>query len=144
MTATKTAARIGTTDWNLTGIRTTAAGETCGHCGRTLRNLYDVRNAITGQTLTVGRGCCKKVTGWNLELAEARNMLRYAEAVARRAAKWAAFAAANPELAAVIDADAKLGRPNAHSAKYIISDRAATGWDRRTAQNYVRDFRAAA
>lgn len=135
MTATATATQAA--DWNLTGIRTTAAGETCGHCGRTLRNLYDLRNTTTGQTLTVGRGCCKDVTGWTLTLAQAKAKVRYAEAVVRRATKWAAFTAEYPALAAAIDTDAQVDIPAASAAKAIISDRPAGRWDRECAQNYI-------
>lgn len=136
MTATQTAARIGTTGWDLTGIRV-SAGETCGHCGRTLRHVYDVRNTAAGDAMTFGRACCKKVTGWNLELADARNLLRHAEAVARRSAKWAAFTAEYPDLAAVIDADAQAGIHAAHATKHTISDRPAGRWDRECAQGYI-------
>lgn len=130
-----------TSTWELTGIRK-GADETCGHCARTLRHLYDVRNTATGETMTVGRGCCKAVTGWTLTLAEAQAQLRYAQAVVRRAAKWDTFAAQYPELAAVIDADAAAGKPNAHAVKHGISDRAAGGWDRQYAQAYVNEIRA--
>lgn len=133
MTATATQ----TADWTLVDIRTTKAGEACGHCGRTLQNLYDVRNTATGETMTVGRGCCKAVTGWTLTLAEARAQLRYAQAVARRGAKWAAFAAEYRALAAVIDADAQAGIAAAHATKFTISDRPAGRWDRECAQNYI-------
>ena len=99
MTAT-IAARIGTTDWNLTAIRTNQAGETCDHCGTPLKNLYTVENTATGHAMTVGRSCCKNVTGWNLTAAEAARILRAAQAKARHAAAWAAFTAEYPAIAA--------------------------------------------
>ncbi|MFF9785625.1 hypothetical protein [Streptomyces nigrescens] len=105
------AAQIGTTDWNLTGIRTSRAGERCGHCPRTLKNLYDVENRVTGQKMTVGRGCCKKVTGWTLAAAEAARILRAAAIEARQAAVWAEFAAEHPKDAALLEADIAAWRP---------------------------------
>ena len=104
MNATVTA-QIGTTDWHLTGIRTSSAGETCEHCPRTLKNLYDVKNMATGQTMTVGRGCCKKVTGWTLAASEATRILRAAERQARKAAAWAEFTTRHPEIADRLAAD---------------------------------------
>ncbi len=104
MNATITA-QIGTTDWHLTGIRTSPAGETCGHCPRTLKNLYDVENSQTGQTMTVGRGCCKNVTGWTLSAAEAARILRTAERQARKAAAWAEFTTQYPQIADRLAAD---------------------------------------
>lgn len=138
MTAT---ARIATTDWDLTAVRV-SAGETCSHCGRTLRHVYDLRNTATGEVMTVGRTCCKDVTGWSLTLAEARAELRYRETLVKRAAKWAAFTAEHPELAAVIDADHAAGRPNAYAVKTAISDRRACYADRQYAQAYVSEIRA--
>jgi hypothetical protein len=97
-------AQIGTTDWQLTGIRT-SSGTGCDHCGRRLKNLYTVVNRVTGQTLTVGRGCCKAVTGWDLSAAEAARILRAAERTARKDATWEAFAQAHPSGAHLIEVD---------------------------------------
>lgn len=132
MTATATIA-----DWDLVDIRTTKAGETCGHCGRTLQNLYDIRNTTTGETMTVGRGCCKAVTGWTLTLAEAKAQLRYARDVGRRTAKWAAFTAEHPDLAVRIETAANAGDAAACATRFTISDRPAGRWDRECAQNYI-------
>ena len=110
MTATITA-QIGTTDWHLTGIRTSRAGETCGHCGRTLKNLYDLINTTSGAKLTVGRGCCKNVTGWTLAAAQAAQLLRAAQIEARQAAVWAEFTQAHPEDAALLESDIAAWRP---------------------------------
>jgi hypothetical protein len=114
-------AQIGTTDWHLTGIRTSAAGETCGHCPRTLKNLYDVTNSRTGQAMTVGRGCCKKVTGWTLSASEAARILRAAQQRAKRDAAWADFQQTNPELAAPIDAGTARGENTAYNFRFEIS-----------------------
>jgi hypothetical protein len=99
------AAPIGTTDWLLTGIRNSVDGTECDHCGRRLKNLYSVANQVTGRSMTVGRGCCTQVTGWNLTTAEATRILRIAEAAARQEANWKAFTEAHPEAAAQIEAD---------------------------------------
>ncbi|CAL9611253.1 hypothetical protein SUDANB1_05630 [Streptomyces sp. enrichment culture] len=104
-------ARIGDTDWNLTAIRSSREGQRCDHCGRLLKHLYDVTNARTGQALTVGRGCCKKVTGWTLAAAEAARLLRHAEQEAREAAVWAEFTAAHPDGARTVEQDAATWRP---------------------------------
>lgn len=93
------AAQIGTTDWQLTGIRNSASAK-CEHCGRKLKNLYDVRNSTTAKTMTIGRGCCKKVTGWTLTAAQAAHALRMAESKARQEAIWEEFTAAHPDFAA--------------------------------------------
>lgn len=82
------AALIGTSDWTLTGIRTAPNGQQCDHCPRTLRNLYDLTNTAKGAELTVGRGCCKRVTGWTLSAAEARRLLVQAEREARALDTW--------------------------------------------------------
>lgn len=103
MTATITA-QIGTTDWYLTGIRT-STGTECDHCGRNLKNVYDLVNAATGKPMTVGRGCCKNVTGWTLAAAEAARLLRSATRQAARAAKWNEFTAQHADIAALIVAD---------------------------------------
>lgn len=100
MTATITA-QIGNTEWHLTGIRTTS-GTACDHCGRSLKNLYDVRNDSTGKALTVGRGCSKSVTGWTLTASEAARVLRMAQAAGRQAQAWADFSAEYPAVAADI------------------------------------------
>lgn len=77
MNTTAFAARIGTTEWMLTGI-STSSGQQCGHCPRILKNLYTVKSLTTGETMAVGRGCCKKVTGWTLSAAEAQRLMRAA------------------------------------------------------------------
>lgn len=100
MTATITA-QIGTTDWQLTGIGHN--GGTCEHCDRNLTHVYAVRNAQTGHNMTVGRSCCKKVTGWTLAAKEADRILAYAEKLARREAAWIEFTAEQPALAAAMD-----------------------------------------
>jgi hypothetical protein len=91
-------AKIGNTDWSLVSVRRNASGA-CDHCGRTLKNLYVVRNDTTDKTMTVGTGCCKKVTGWTLALAEAQRILWYAAKTIERAAAWAHFAELFPEVA---------------------------------------------
>ncbi|MEW2051937.1 hypothetical protein [Streptomyces sp. NPDC005476] len=55
--------------------------------------------------MTVGRGCCKKVTGWTLSAAEAARILRVAERQARAAAAWAEFTTQYPEIADRLAAD---------------------------------------
>jgi hypothetical protein len=104
-------ARIGDTDWHLTSIRSSREGQRCDHCPRLLQNLYDVTNQRTGQSLTVGRGCCRKVTGWTLTAAEAARLLRHAQEQARQAAVWAEFTAAHPDGAHVVEQDAAHWRP---------------------------------
>ncbi|AVH61769.1 MULTISPECIES: hypothetical protein [Streptomyces] len=118
-------AQIGTTDWHLTGIRTSHAGETCGHCPRTLKNLYDIKNSQTGQTMTVGRGCCKKVTGWTLAAAEAARILRVAERQARKVAAWAEFTAEYPQIANQLAADTS---PSAAEVKDEIKTGPSYRW----------------
>ncbi|EMF20377.1 hypothetical protein H114_32579 [Streptomyces gancidicus BKS 13-15] len=104
-------ARIGDTDWHLTAIRSSREGHACDHCGRRLKHLYDVTNPRTGEALTVGRGCCKKVTGWTLAAAEAARLLRHAQEQARQAAVWAEFTAAHPDGARAVEQDAADWRP---------------------------------
>ena len=101
------AARIGDSDWELTGIGHT--GGVCQHCDRELKHVYSVRNTTTGEAKTVGRTCCKKVTGWTLALADARRLLWYAQKQIERAANWEHFTAAFPEVAAHITANQKTG-----------------------------------
>lgn len=110
-TATASAAPIVSSPWKLTGIRSTPEGQRCDHCPRTLKNLYDLTNTETGQAMTVGRGCCKKVTGWSLTTAEARRLLNHARQQERQASVWAEFTAAHPEIAATVEADAASWRP---------------------------------
>ncbi|MET9818300.1 hypothetical protein [Streptomyces sp. NPDC006355] len=81
--AVASAALIGDTAWKLVGIRHAPNGQKCGHCPRVIQNLYDVVNLATGQEVTMGRGCCKRITGWKLTLAEAR---RLADLAARETA----------------------------------------------------------
>lgn len=73
-TTAVSAALIGTTPWKLLRVRTAPNGRQCDHCPRTLKNLYDLAHTKTGQELTVGRGCCKQLTGWSLTTAEARRL----------------------------------------------------------------------
>ena len=80
------AARIGTTGWYLTGLQRFPAGPPCDHCNRSLHHLYDVTERATGRSMTVGRKCCKKVTGRTLDHAEAVGMLRAAQTGTRRQA----------------------------------------------------------
>jgi hypothetical protein len=81
-------AHTGTTAWKLTGSRTAPHGATCDRCPRTLRNLYDLTDTATGETMTVGRGCLKKVTGWTLTAAQAARLLAQAEREAAALATW--------------------------------------------------------
>jgi hypothetical protein len=104
-------ARIGTTDWHLTAIRSSKEGQRCDHCPRRLKHLYDVTNTVTGQALTVGRGCCKKITGWTLSAAQAAQLLRHAAEQARQAAVWAQFTDAYPEGARTVEQDSEQWRP---------------------------------
>ncbi|MFC8332760.1 hypothetical protein [Streptomyces olivaceus] len=83
MNATASVALIGDTSWKLVGIRHAPNGQRCGHCPRVIQNLYDVVNLSTGREVTMGRGCCKRITGWKLTLAEAR---RLADLAARETA----------------------------------------------------------
>lgn len=55
--------------------------------------------------MIVGRGCVKKLTGWTLEAAHAKRLLRIAERDARRTATWARFTQDHPAAAAQIMAD---------------------------------------
>jgi len=95
--------QIGTSDWSLKGIGHT--GGICEHCDRTLKHVYTVHNDVTGKTMTVGRTCCKKVTGWTLALKEAQSLLWFEAKMIERTANWAHFAAAFPDVAETIDAD---------------------------------------
>lgn len=123
---TTAGAQIGTSEWNLTGIG--HLGGDCGHCGRNLKHTYDVRNRVTGETITVGRACCKKVTGWTLAAAEATRLLWFAEKTIVRAANWALFSEAEPELAAKLDkayasdSERKAEHSAAYAVKFAISD----------------------
>jgi hypothetical protein len=91
-------AKIGNTDWSLVSVRRNASG-VCDHCGRTLKNLYNVRNDVSGKAMTVGTGCCKKVTGWTLALAEAQRLVWHAAKTIERAATWAHFSETFPAVA---------------------------------------------
>lgn len=95
-------APIGPTQWRLTAVGRGAG--VCDHCGRTLVNTYTVTNPA-GEEMVLGRGHVKLVTGYNLSQAEAARILRHAAECGQRAARWAAFAAARPEVAATISAD---------------------------------------
>jgi len=91
------------TTWKLTGKP--PGGGQCEHCPRQLVHRYEVTNTRTGAKMTVGRGCLKKVTGWTLTAAQAEREIRMIAVYAERAARWAAFETAEPELAALILAD---------------------------------------
>lgn len=98
MTATtQVTARIGGTAWYLTSIADLEGG--CDHCGRTLKHLYHVVNP-EGVEMTVGRGCVKKITGWTLSYAQARQMLAAAHRGAELRRRRAVVAADYPGLAA--------------------------------------------
>lgn len=99
--------------WELAGIRSAPEGQKCDHCPRTLKNLYDVRNTATGETMTVGRGCCKAVTGWTLTLAQARQEIQRQEAAKRAQDRWDTFAEAFPRESATMAADLAAGRAKA-------------------------------
>lgn len=95
-------APIGPSQWRLTAVARGSA--TCDHCDRRLMNTFTVTNPA-GQEMTLGRACCKKVTGYDLSMNEAARMLRVEFEAAQRAAVWAQFSAADPESAALINAD---------------------------------------
>lgn len=108
--------------WKLTG-KPQGGGE-CEHCGRALRHRYEVTSS-QGRKMTVGRGCLKAVTGWTLSAAQAERELRMIEVRARRAANWAAWAAANPRLAEVLDADCEQYRGRCaacHEIRLYVED----------------------
>jgi hypothetical protein len=144
-----TSARIGTTDRRLTAIRHSKEGQRCDHCPRQLKRLYDVTNTVTGQALTVGRGCCKTITGWTLSASQAAHLLRHAAEQARQAAVWAQFTDAHPEGARTVEQDSEQWRPAwpgqanlaAHFRQQVSRgaiSRAA--WAQRLAV-YLRDYR---
>ena len=83
--------------WKITGK---GSGGQCEHCPRQLVTHYTIRNAETGQSMRVGRGCLKKVTGWTVTAAAADRIIRQAE----KQARWEAWSAANPEQAAALTA----------------------------------------
>ncbi|MEY9839368.1 hypothetical protein [Streptacidiphilus sp. EB103A] len=133
-------ARIGTTGWTLSGITTSPGGTSCDHCGRLLKHLYDVVDHSTGRAMTVGRGCCKKVTGWSLSAAQAAQLLRAAASAARKEAAWNTFIHAHPEAAARITADIAhwnrtrppaLGGGPAHEVKLWITTEDPAKWAHR-------------
>lgn len=134
-------AAIGNTDWKLVGMPA-GAGE-CDHCGRALKHLYAVADPA-GRDMIVGRGCVKKLTGWTLAAAEAKRILWYEAAKARRAAAWAAFTAEHPADAATIDADIaafeakmprELGAGASHEVKFEVSEGRGNEW---YVKNYMR------
>lgn len=92
--------------------------------------------------MTVGRGCVKTLTGWTLSAAEATRLLWFAERQKVRAANWATFTVAQPELAARIDADCadEQGTPQqvATVVRMDISDGDVWGDVKAFAENYVR------
>ncbi|MEJ8654836.1 hypothetical protein WKI65_44060 [Streptomyces sp. MS1.AVA.3] len=144
-TATRVTARIGTTDWHLAGIRTGRTGEICDHCGRSLKSLYDVENQTAGQVMTVGRGCCKKVTGWTLSAAEAARILRAAEVAARQAEVWAEFTATHPAAAQMLEDDIRTWRPahpgQANIPLHIKRDIARGATPRSWWEGRIREYR---
>lgn len=129
-----TAPRIGNTDWRITGKN--AQGGTCDHCGRVLKHCYTVTDPA-GQDMTVGRGCVKALTGWTLTAAEAARLVWQAERETLRAANWAAFTAAHPQVAAEIEADCEQRIPAAHHIRLDISDGQVAGREMEHAQSYL-------
>jgi hypothetical protein len=128
------------TEWTLTG-KPAGSGE-CEHCTRALVHRYEVTHA-SGSKMIVGRGCLKAVTGWTLSAAQAEREVRMITIRAGRAAKWAEFATASPELAAVILADCaeysrttprEFGGGASHEVKYYIEAGEDTRW---AAGNYM-------
>lgn len=87
-TAAASAALIGTSAWKLVRVRTAPNGRQCDHCPRTVKNLFDLANLATGEEMTVGRGCCKTVTGWTLSAAEARRLADLAAREAAALVRW--------------------------------------------------------
>lgn len=87
-----------TAQWKITGK---GAGGQCEHCPRRLATHY-VITSDAGQTMKVGRGCLKKITGWTVTAAQAEAAVR----LAARDARWSAWCARNPDEAAVITARA--------------------------------------
>lgn len=119
--------------WKLTG-QPAGAGH-CEQCGRELAFRYEVTSGAGG-AMVVGRGCLKVVTGWTLTAAQAARELKMIKVRAQRAVNWAAFTAAFPAEAAVIDTDRERyrGQPAAcHEvwggiADGIISGDMIAGW----------------
>lgn len=132
MTAT---AQIGTTDWHLTGIN--SLGGVCDHCDRVLTHVYTVRNAVTGKTMTVGRACCKKVTGWTLAAAEAARILAAAQRREQRAAVWALFSQEHPDLAAIMDDAVAREVPSAYVVKSDLCEIPSAADREAFARHYV-------
>lgn len=128
-------AQIGTTDWHLTGISN--KGGVCEHCDRNLVHVYTVRNAVTGKTMTVGRACCKKVTGWTLAAAEAARILKAAENRTKRDAAWELFRIEEPELAAIVDAGRERDDKFAHSIRFEIAECSIPSVRARWARQYA-------
>ncbi|QPL14142.1 hypothetical protein QEH48_gp113 [Streptomyces phage TurkishDelight] len=87
-TVPASAALIGTSAWKLVRVRNAPNGEPCGHCPRVLKTVYDLANTETGEEMTVGRGCCKTVTGWTLTAAEARRLADLAAREAAALVRW--------------------------------------------------------
>lgn len=63
--------------YTLTGV--TKGSGTCDHCGRNLKSIFEIRNGATGETMFVGRACCKKLTGWTPQMSQALSMLRQSQ-----------------------------------------------------------------
>lgn len=130
MTNSKPGAPLGSTGWYLVGRPVGSAS--CDHCGRALKHCYLVVNSDAVE-MTVGRGCVKKLTGWDLTIATAERLLRIAKRNADRAAQWATFAAEHPEAARIILDDvaayeAKARREMGAGASHEIRDRMSDGW----------------
>jgi hypothetical protein len=122
--------------WKITGK---SNGGHCQHCDRTLKHCYTITNA-SGATMTVGRGCLKTVTGWTIAQKEADRLVWLAERTVIRAANWAAFTAAHPKAATILDltieADGKYA-PAASTIKHDISEGSVVGWELEHAQNLI-------
>jgi hypothetical protein len=128
------------TNWKLTGKPN--GGGQCEHCPRALVNRYEI-TCTDGTKMIVGRGCLKKITGWTLSAAQAEREIKMIAIHAKRAANWAAFAAASPELAATILADCErysattpreFGAGASHEVKYYIEAGEDANW---AAGNYM-------
>ena len=108
--------------WKLTG-KPDGAGE-CEHCGRGLVHRYEVTSSEK-RVMIVGRGCLKAVTGWTLTAQQAANEVRMIEVRARRAANWQAWAAENPRLAKILEADCERYRGQCaacHEIRLYVED----------------------
>lgn len=129
-----------TATWKIAGK---GAGGQCEHCPRRLVTHYVITSSA-GETMRVGRGCLKKITGWTLTAAQADAAVR----LAARAARWDAWRAANPAEAAIITACAEREAGEirerrrqcagpAQEVKWAIGEQ-AYGWENLLA-NYLRE-----